>query len=294
MSGPLEAICRQLADHLCTSLQYKGHQSLYGGDINQSYLLKTSEGALFVKLNKASRLTMFEAEAAALTEMRHAKAARIPEPILAGTSDNHAFLVMEHIEMGGSSAASEEALGHQLALMHQISRPNFGWDRDNTIGSTPQQNRESESWITFWREQRLAPQLQWTSQRGASRTLAEKGERLLDQLDTLLADHYVQPAMLHGDLWGGNWSTARSGEPVLYDPALYYGDRETDLAMTELFGGFSQRFYDAYSEAWPLDAGYSQRKVLYNLYHILNHFNLFGGGYGRQSERMIDQILHSV
>lgn len=291
MSAPLEAITRQLADHLGTALQYKGHQSLYGGDINQSFLLKTDADPLFIKLNKASRLSMFEAEAAALLEMHYTQAVRVPQPLLTGTANNHAFLVMEYIEMGSTSAQSEESLGHQLALMHQIRRPNFGWDRDNTIGSTPQQNSEHTDWISFWREQRITPQLQWAAKRGCSHSLLQNGEQLLEQLDTLLADHTVVPAMLHGDLWGGNWSTAQTGEPVLYDPALYYGDRETDIAMTELFGGFAQRFYDAYNEAWPLDEGYSERKPLYNLYHILNHFNLFGGGYGHQAERMIDQLL---
>ena len=292
MSGPLEAISQQLADHLAIPLTYQSHQSLHGGDINQSFLLKTSEGPFFVKLNKASRRTMFEAEAAALLEMNYARAVQVPEPILVGTSGNQAFLLMEHIEMGGSSATSEETLGHQLAVMHQFTHSQFGWERDNTIGSTPQHNGESAEWISFWREQRLTPQLQWASQRGAPSSLRSKGEQLLNQLDQLLADHTVVASQLHGDLWGGNWSTARSGEPILYDPALYYGDRETDLAMTELFGGFSQRFYDAYNEAWPLDEGYSQRKTLYNLYHILNHFNLFGGGYGRQAEQMINRLLN--
>jgi protein-ribulosamine 3-kinase len=294
MSAPIEPISRLLADHLGTALQYRGHQPLHGGDINQSLLLNSSEGPFFVKLNKASRLAMFEAEAAALNEMRFAEAVRVPQPILAGSCGNHSFLVLEHIEMGGSSAASEEALGHQLAVMHQVRRDRFGWSRDNTIGSTPQHNRETDEWITFWREQRIAPQLLWAAEHGAPATLLQQGEELLNQLDRLLAGHSALPSMLHGDLWGGNWSTAHSGEPVLYDPALYYGDRETDLAMSELFGGFSARFYRAYNEAWPLDDGYEQRKTLYNLYHILNHFNLFRGGYGHQAEQMVRRLLQSL
>ncbi len=286
--NPLEQITRQLADHLGTALQYKQHQSLYGGDINQSFLLKTNQDPFFIKLNKASRLAMFKAEAAALEEMARSHTLRVPQPLLAGTVDNQAFLVMEYIEMGGSSAASEEALGQQLAAMHQVARDQFGWTRDNTIGSTRQINTQETDWTTFWREHRIAPQLHWAG----NHTLSQKGEQLLDRLETLFDDHHPTPSLLHGDLWGGNWSTARSGEPVIYDPALYYGDREADLAMTELFGGFSTRFYNAYNEAWPLEEGYSWRKRLYNLYHILNHYNLFGGGYGRQAEQTIDHLLN--
>ncbi len=294
MSGVLEAVSHQLAEHLAIPLRYQSHRALHGGDINQSYLLNSSEGLFFVKLNQAKFRSMFEAESAALLEMSFANAVRVPEPMLVGTSANQAFLVMEFIELEGNRAGSEEALGQQLATLHQFTHTRFGWDRDNTIGSTPQHNTESAEWVPFWREQRIAPQLQWAAEHGAPPSLLKKGDQLLSQLDRLLADHHPAPSQLHGDLWGGNWSTARSGEPILYDPALYYGDRETDLAMTELFGGFSKRFYDAYNEAWPLNEGYSQRKILYNLYHILNHFNLFRGGYGRQAEQIIDQLLRTV
>ncbi len=291
MNKLLRKIVDQLAQHLRTEVSLLSQQALFDGDINQSFLLKTTTDSFFVKLNKASRLSMFEAEAAALQTLSNANTLRVPTPILAGSVDHHAFLIMEYIEMGSNSAKSEEALGHSLASMHQNSTTQFGWTRDNTIGTTPQLNQQQDNWAIFWREQRITPQLQWAAERGAPSSLKQKGAQLLANMEILLNNHNPSPALLHGDLWGGNWSTAQSGEPVLYDPALYYGDRESDLAMTELFGGFSSRFYDAYNESWALDAGYQQRKTLYNLYHIFNHFNLFGGGYGRQAERMIDTLL---
>lgn len=291
MNKLLHKIVDQLAQHLRTEITLLEHQALFGGDINQSFQLITTADSFFIKLNKKSRLPMFEAEAAALQTLSNSNTLRVPTPILAGSADHSAFLVMEYITMGNSSAKSEEALGHGLAAMHQTTNPQFGWSQDNTIGTTPQLNHTHLDWATFWREQRIAPQLQWATEKGASASLRQKGEQLLDHMIDIVGTHAPFPSLLHGDLWGGNWSTAKSGEPVIYDPALYYGDRETDLAMTELFGGFSSRFYDAYNESWPLDASYPQRKNLYNLYHILNHFNLFGGGYGRQAERMIDTLL---
>lgn len=293
MSPPLKAITQQLADHLHTTLHHRSQQPLYGGDINQSFLLQTSGGPFFIKLNQAHRIAMFEAEAAALHEIGHSNTIRVPQPILTGSAESHAFLVLEYIEMRPPTRQAEVQLGQQLAAMHQHTErhAHFGWERDNTIGSTPQYNRAEQSWTSFWRNQRIAPQLQWAAKRGGSSALIRSGEALLEQLEPLLAGHNPTPSLLHGDLWGGNWSSAASGEPLLYDPALYYGDRETDLAMTELFGGFSDAFYSAYNEAWPLDEGYQWRKRLYNLYHILNHFNLFGGGYGQQATRIMDELL---
>ena len=292
MRATLQAITRQLAQQAHSKTEYQSHQPLYGGDINQSFLLNTTgNGRFFIKINQAQRLSMFEAEAAALYEMEHSKSIRVPHPILSGSADKSAFLVLEYIELKNANTASEALLGHQLAAMHRTTQQQFGWHRDNTIGSTPQLNALENHWHLFWQRQRIAPQLHWAAERGAPKSLCQKGEKLLDQLPQRLEGHTPAAALLHGDLWGGNWSTTQQGEPLLYDPALYYGDRETDLAMTELFGGFSQRFYAAYNESYPLQEGYAQRKKLYNLYHTLNHFNLFGGSYGRQAEQMIDHLL---
>ena len=175
--------------------------------------------------------------------------------------------------------------------MHRVCARAFGWDRDNTIGSTPQVNTADADWVSFLREQRLRYQLDLARANGADAGLLDGGERLLDALPRFFDSYYPHPSLLHGDLWGGNWSADAEGQPVIFDPAVYYGDREADLAMTELFGGFDDRFYHSYRQAWPLDAGYNSRKVLYNLYHVLNHYNLFGGGYARQAQGMIETLL---
>ena len=185
------------------------------------------------------------------------------------------------------------ALGQRLAGLHRSSAERFGWHRDNTIGATPQSNRWTASWIEFWRTQRLGFQLELAARNGYGGSLQRRGEQLLAQLDALLA-HDPAPSLLHGDLWGGNAAATPAGEPVLFDPACYYGDREADLAMTELFGGFAPAFYSAYRDTWQVDAGYAVRRDLYNLYHVLNHLNLFGGGYRAQAEGMIERLLSEV
>jgi fructosamine-3-kinase len=206
---------------------------------------------------------------------------------------------MEWLEFGGSgSTQAWEEMGRSLAAMHQANPPQpsstkdgktaFGWNYNNTIGSTPQINTWTSNWATFFAEHRLGYQFQLAKRRGGHFPHQDK---LLAVVETLL-NHQPQPSLVHGDLWGGNAAITTSGEPVILDPATYVGDREVDIAMTELFGGFAAAFYRGYNQVWPLDDGYKQRKTLYNLYHILNHFNLFGGGYGSQANRMIEQILN--
>ena len=175
-----------------------------------------------------------------------------------------------------------------------MTAPRFGWHRDNTIGATPQSNAWTDDWARFFAERRLGYQLDLALEQGHSGQLIERGRRLCAPLDALLLDHRPVPSLLHGDLWGGNWAADESGQPVVFDPAIYFGDREADLAMTRLFGGFGRAFYDAYQSAWPLEAGADLRFDLYNLYHVLNHLNLFGGGYRGQAETLIEQLLASV
>ncbi len=263
-------------------------RDISGGCINRTVQLSDGRQSYFVKLNSAALLEMFEAEAAGLTEIAATGTVRVPRPVCFGSDGHKAYLVLEHIEMGGSG--DNAAAGRLLAAMHHTTRDRFGWDRDNAIGSTPQPNTPDSDWSEFWRHRRLGFQLQVAASGGHGGRLQSRGEKLLDLFPALL-DHDPPPALLHGDLWGGNMAYDRTGEPVIFDPAVYYGDREADIAMTELFGGFGGRFYDAYNESWPLDPGYTTRKTLYNLYHILNHLNLFGGGYGGQALRMIDQLL---
>jgi fructosamine-3-kinase len=267
-------------------------QSVGGGCINRAVVLGNEERLVFVKLNDAARLAMFEAEAAGLSEMAATESIRVPAPVCTGVVGAESFIAMEYVELQGGRG-DEVAAGQRLASMHRATRERFGWDRDNTIGSTPQLNASCADWITFWREQRLGYQLELAAQNGYQGRLRQRGERLLEGLGALL-DHNPAASLLHGDLWGGNLGYDEAGDPVIFDPACYFGDREADLAMTELFGGFGRRFWAAYQEAWPLSEGYQVRKHLYNLYHVVNHLNLFGGGYLSQAESMIDRLLAEI
>jgi fructosamine-3-kinase len=262
-----------------------------GGCINEAVCLEGDGRRYFVKLNTADRLDMFEAEAAGLDVLHASGTVRVPRPLCLGAEDGRSWLVLEFISLGGGSRTAASMLGEQLAAMHRCSSRTHGWDRDNTIGATPQPNAQSRDWVTFYREQRLGYQLELAASNGAPRSLTSAGERLLERLEFFFQDYRPEPSLLHGDLWGGNWACDGSGRPVIFDPAVYYGDRETDIAMTELFGRFEAGFYRAYQSAWPLDSGYASRKTLYQLYHILNHFNLFGGGYAGQAGRMLDALL---
>ena len=263
--------------------------ALGGGCINQAFRLSDGKQHFFVKTNSAACLPMFEAEAAGLEEILATHSLRAPKPVCQGTSDGAAWLVLEFLELGGRGSGAE--MGRQLAQMHRKTATRFGWKRDNTIGSTPQPNAWTESWIAFFRDQRLGKQLELAAQKGYGSELQGKGDRLRAGLDAFFSTYQPVPSLLHGDLWRGNAGYLATGQPVIFDPAVYFGDREADLAMTELFGGFGADFHAAYREAWPLDAGYEQRKILYNLYHILNHAYLFGGGYVGQAQSMLDRLL---
>jgi len=268
------------------------HHPLSGGSINSAYRVTTESGvSLFVKVNNEHGLSMFEAEHDGLNELAAANAIRVPKPVVAGSGAGRSWFVSEYISLGRGNSHSNALLGEQMAALHRTKANRFGWSRDNTIGSTPQPNGQSDSWIDFYRDQRLKFQIDLAANNGFRGSLQEKGERLLADLSVFFTGYSPQPSLLHGDLWGGNRAFDENGQPVIFDPAVYYGDREADIAMTELFGGFESDFYAAYNEAWPLDEGYAVRKILYNLYHILNHANLFGGGYASQAESMIGLLL---
>lgn len=285
-----QQICEDIARTTGDTFNYANHQSVAGGCINTSYRLLAEDGrACFVKTNDAGAYDMFEAEAEGLKEMADSEAITVPRPWCWGVAGDVAYLVMDELSLGGRGSVAE--LGRQLAAMHRHQAARFGWHRDNTIGSTRQENHPDDDWLAFWRQRRLGFQLRLAASRGYGGRLQDKGERVLEGCACLFEGHQVVPSLLHGDLWSGNYGFTRDGRPVIFDPATYYGDREADLAMTELFGGFGADFYAAYREAWPLDSGYAVRKVLYNLYHILNHLNLFGSGYSAQAERMMDQLL---
>jgi fructosamine-3-kinase len=268
-----------------------------GGDISQAFSVSDGARRYFVKTNRADRLPMFDAEAAALRALTATHSVRVPRPLCSGTAARQAFLVMEHLDLRGRGDAA--LLGVQLAQMHRASQADpdqarFGWAHDNWIGSTPQPNGWRADWIDFWREQRLGFQLRVAAENGYGGILQRDGETLMARLPAFFAGYCPQASLLHGDLWGGNHGFLADGIPVIFDPAAYFGDRECDLAMSELFGGFAPDFYAAYRDAWPLDAGYAVRRTLYNLYHILNHANMFGGGYAAQAQRMMAQLLAEI
>lgn len=284
-----------ITDATGTTFVLDKHGSIGGGCINTAMKISGGGREFFLKLNDARLLAMFEAEADGLRELAAAEGVRVPLPVCTGLSGKQAFIVMEYLRLDGHAGAAGMArFGEQLAQMHRYTAQQFGWHRENTIGSTPQVNDWMPDWIAFWREQRLGFQLRLAAGHGLGSRVVHKGEQLQQALPAFFSGHQPQASVLHGDLWSGNYGISHTGEPVIFDPAVYFGDREADLAMTELFGGFGREFYAGYAGAWPLDTGYPQRKTLYNLYHILNHFNLFGGGYAAQAEGMIDRLLSDV
>lgn len=287
-------ICKEISAATGEAFHARTGQPVGGGCINAAYLVEDGARRFLIKTNRASNLAMFEAEAEGLSEIAATRAIRVPIPICSGVALDKAFLVLEFIDLHSNEKGQEELLGRQLADMHRVTSSQHGWHRNNTIGATPQINTPTDNWLKFWRDRRLAPQLTLAASNGRNNRLRHRTEHLMARLDEFLAGHNPPPSLLHGDLWSGNRAYSHSGEPVIFDPAVYYGDRETDLAMTELFGGFSATFYAAYQEAFPLDPGYRVRKMLYNLYHVLNHLNLFGGSYAEQAERMIEELLDEV
>jgi len=280
----------EAATGLPVALEQQGAVS--GGCINQAQRICCGNTDYFVKLNSAGLVDMFAAEFDGLNELRQCAALHIPAPVCWGNDEQSAWLVMEYLALGGRG--DPVTLGEGLAAMHRISREQYGWFRDNTIGSTPQDNTLSDDWIEFWQVHRLQFQLDLAAHRGAAGRLLLQGEKLLTELPALFDSYVPEASLLHGDLWSGNYAYTQEGDPTIFDPGIYYGDREADLAMTELFGGFGSDFYAAYNNAWPLDDGYRSRKKLYNLYHILNHFNMFGGGYESQAQGMMDSLLSEL
>jgi len=267
-------------------------RALGGGCIHDASRVWAGDRILFVKRNGPECADMFAAEAEGLEELSAAagEGLRIPRPIAHGEAAGQAYLVTEHVAMDGRGGDAA-AFGRGLAQLHAHGAECFGWGRDNYIGTTPQPNGWYTDWAGFWRERRLGHQLALARADGNGR-LADRCERLVERLGALLRGHAPRPSVLHGDLWAGNYGYDDDrGAAVLFDPATYHGDRECDLAMTELFGGFPAAFHQAYTAEWPLDEGYPVRRDLYNLYHVLNHAHLFGGGYIRQASSMIERLL---
>jgi len=265
-----------------------------GGGVALCQRWEGTAGPVFVKVAPLALEAALEAEADGLRDLAAAQAVRVPAVLGSGVAGDRAFLALEWIDFGAARAGTEARLGERLARLHRATAARFGWHRANTLGATPQHNAWSADWADFFARQRLGFQLELAERSGHGGRWLERGRELCERLPAYFAGHAPQPSLLHGDLWGGNWAADASGAPVIFDPATYFGDREADLAMTQLFGGFGRDFYAAYEAAWPLDRGANARRDLYNLYHVLNHLNLFGGGYRAQAERMIERLLAGV
>ena len=262
--------------------QVKSAVSVSGGCIADSYKLVLNSGRVFfLKQLRSTSSSSFASEARGLEELRKSRVVRVPEVEAQGPE----FLLLEWIEVGKKRTdSSMEELGRQLAELHSFSGDKFGFVEDNFIGDSPQSNLTSsagkENWAVFFVENRLKFQVELAEQKGyATLELRNLMDVLIEKIPDLLSGTEEKPSLLHGDLWSGNYLIDVDDRPWLIDPAVYYGHREADLAMTSLFGGFSKTFYAAYESAFPLAPGYPERTPLYQLYHLLNHMNLFGTGY---------------
>ncbi len=250
---------------------------MHGGDINDVFKVETPTNKYCLKLNSADKFPgMFEAELDDLKSLGQCGALTVPNPIMVGQEQGHSFLLMDFIEPGPRTAKAEQSMGKGLAALHQMSSDLFGWHQSNYIGSLPQMNTQLPSWAEFFIESRLMPQIE-----RADALLTHADRSAFDSLFNTLEERFPQekPALLHGDLWGGNWMATANETACIYDPAVYYGHREMDIAMTRLFGGFGVDFYESYNESFPLESGWQERVQLCNLYPLLVHVNLFGAGY---------------
>jgi fructosamine-3-kinase len=251
--------------------------------------------AVFAKLRPASDAAMLAAEAEGLAALARCAAVKVPSVLAQGEDAGQDFLLLEWLEMGPlRDPVHARRAGTALAELHRCVGEHFGWPRDNFIGNSPQRNGESDHWARFFVEHRLKPQLERAAAGGFRGSLQKHGEAICERASALFLEYRPQPSLVHGDLWGGNLGALTDGTPVLFDPAVYFGDRETDVAMSELFGGLPLAFYAAYRDAWPLNDGYEMRKPLYNLYHVLNHLNLFGRAYLGQAERMASSLVTTL
>ena len=247
----------------------------------------------FVKTGPASSLDMFEAEAEGLRELAATGTIRVPAVIDYGVERGQAFIAIERLDFERASGSTETLLGRQLAALHRHTAGRHGWHRDNTIGPTPQHNPWSDDWVAFFRDHRLGFQLELAGRNGYQGELQSLGRQLVSALPAYFDDYVPEASLCHGDLWSGNWGVV-DGAPVIFDPAVYFGDRESDIAMTMLFGGFGRSFYRAYGDSWPMHRGHEQRLKLYQLYHVINHLNLFGTGYQAQAVDLMRQLLGRV
>lgn len=275
----------QVLHHICQAegLTLNRTKVLTGGDINQVYLLETDEGPWVIKINNAQHYPgMFQAEAAGLELLRNSNSFKIPQVRGEGLFEDITYLLLEFIPEGRGDTNFWPSFGEQLAQLHRNSDIHFGLDHDNYIGSLPQKNEREDNVVDFYIRQRLRPQIELAKKQGFPLENYSSFEKRLPLLLPL-----EEPALLHGDLWSGNYMVSENGAAVLIDPAVSYGPREMDLAMMQLFGGFPSTVFDSYNEAFPLPTGWEDRIPLWQLYYLLVHLNLFGAGYLGQVEGII-------
>lgn len=282
----IEEVIRQL---IGTRFQVINMLPVSGGDIHQNFHIQGVNESFFIKINDANALpNIFVLEREGLKLLKRVGGAVVPELLVAGQFNRDAFLLMSWIEKGENSTAVQASLGRMLAFVHKNTNDYFGLDYDNYIGSLPQSNQAHADWADFFIEERLKKQLGYGESIGViNAPLRNKFEQLFNSLPALFPTE--PPALLHGDLWNGNYMISRTGTPFLLDPAVYYGHREMDLALTQLFGGFGQAFYDAYQEVFPLEKEWLKRVDLWNLYILLFHANVFGGSYLKQVTQIVDK-----
>lgn len=267
--------------------------SLSGGCISNAYKIKVKSGnSFFLKINSSTKNDMFIKEAHGLLELGKADVIKIPEVI----SYDNDYILLELIIPGSKMKNFSEDFGRKFAHLHKFNNDYFGFYEDNYIGSNPQLNianeNESLNWTEFYFNNRILYQYKLAEELGNSTDELRKAISLLgNKIENIVIDNGEKPSLLHGDLWGGNYLVDEDGYACLIDPAVYYGNREADLAMTKLFGGFDSKFYQAYNETYPLSDGYNYRENIYKLYHVLNHLNLFGGGYYSQAMNLINYYI---
>ncbi|MEE9447784.1 MAG: fructosamine kinase family protein [Arenicellales bacterium] len=261
-----------------------------GGCINSAFIVGTDEQRVFIKTNQSHLLPMFETEAMGLAEIAQYQCIQTPKVICTGTEEGTAYIALHAIDLSKANNNNHRKFGQQLAQLHLQHAEQYGADFDNYIGSSVQVNTRSTNWFDFWREQRLGVQLELLIQKSAPTKIIDAGFLLGSEMETFF-DAMPSASCLHGDLWQGNWGFDQTGAPIIFDPAHYYGDREADIAMTKLFGAAPDDFYAAYEEIYPLSEHYPSHETFYNLYHILNHYHLFGGGYLEQAHHMIQSLL---
>lgn len=280
-----------LSEELDSELNFSAVEAVKGGDTSRGFKVSTEQADFFVKLNRVDAEEMFRTEWAGLAELRAVAGLRVPGPIFVGSTQNAAFFVMEYIPL--LPKLDQTAAGSAIANLHSITHNQYGWERNNFLGSNIQQNGWHQNWSEFYWNCRLEPQLVKAAESGFH-LLEQAIEPLREKSNTLLAEHQPTPALLHGDLWHGNIATADDSQVVVYDPAVYWGDPETDIAMTKMFGGFDEAFEEAYSVRFSESEGQAERLPLYQLYHWLNHLNLFGQSYLDPTLTCISQLYETA